>query len=178
MRRSLIALAVFFFFQPWVFSAGPQEAAPPGPLPVSRVYFSPKGGCTLAIFNAIAQAKSSILVQAYSFTSATIADALVNAQRRGVKVEVIIDKKRKRERKGKIKFLVKSGIPVAVDGEHKKAHDKVMIIDGKTVITGSFDFTKEAEAQDAENLLVLDDAVLAAAYTEHWKTHRQHSKPY
>ena len=60
-------------------------------LPI-QVYFSPKGGCTEAVVDALSKAKSTVLVQAYSFTSAPIAKALTDAHRRGVKIQVILDK--------------------------------------------------------------------------------------
>jgi phosphatidylserine/phosphatidylglycerophosphate/cardiolipin synthase-like enzyme len=58
----------------------------------TQVCFSPRGGCTEAIISQIDKAKSEILVQAYSFTSAPIAKALLNAHKRGIKVEAILDK--------------------------------------------------------------------------------------
>ena len=53
-----------------------------------------------------------------------------------------------------------------------------MVIDGRTVITGSFNFTKAAEEKNAEDLLVIDDPELAAKYTVNWKAHLGHSVPY
>ena len=53
-----------------------------------------------------------------------------------------------------------------------------MIIDGLTVITGSFNFTRAAEENNAENLLVIQDAQMAARYAQNWEIHRQHSEPY
>ncbi|MGC8602602.1 MAG: phospholipase D-like domain-containing protein [Desulfomonilaceae bacterium] len=61
-----------------------------------QVYFSPNGGCTQAIVNEINNSKSEILVQAYSFTSTPIAKALLEAHKRGVKVEVILDKSQRK----------------------------------------------------------------------------------
>ena len=53
-----------------------------------------------------------------------------------------------------------------------------MIIDGETVITGSFNFTKAAEENNAENLLVIHDWKLVEAYTRNWKEHERHSEVY
>jgi len=80
----------------------------------AQVYFSPKGGCTEAIIDQINNAKSEILVQAYSFTSAPIAKALLQAQKRGIKVEAILDKSQRREKYTSATFLVNSGIPAFV----------------------------------------------------------------
>ena len=57
--------------------------------------------------------------------------------------------------------LVNAGIPVLIDAKHAIAHNKVMVIDDQTVITGSFNFTKAAEEHNAENLLVIRDKDLA-----------------
>jgi len=123
--------------------------------PTIEVYFSPHGGCTEAIIRELDKAKSTILVQAYSFTSAPIAKALLSAHKRGVKVEVILDKSQVNQRYSSATFLYNQGIPVKIDAQHAIAHNKVMIIDGETVITGSFNFTKAAKENNAENLLVI-----------------------
>jgi phosphatidylserine/phosphatidylglycerophosphate/cardiolipin synthase-like enzyme len=143
-----------------------------------EVYFSPHGGCTDAIIRELNQAKHTILVQAYSFTSAPIAKALLNAHKRGVKVEVILDKSQRTEKYSSATFLFNNGIPVKIDAKHAIAHNKVIIIDSDTVITGSFNFTKAAEEKNAENLLVIRDKKLASLYIKNWKEHERHSEAY
>jgi phosphatidylserine/phosphatidylglycerophosphate/cardiolipin synthase-like enzyme len=143
-----------------------------------QVFFSPKGGCTPAVVTNLNQAKVSVLVQAYSFTSAPIAKALESAHNRGVKVEVILDKSQRTEKYSEADFLSHAGIPVFIDAKHAIAHNKVMVIDGRTVLTGSFNFTKAAEENNAENLLVISDAALAAKYSTNWQAHYQHSEAY
>ena len=103
-----------------------------------EVYFSPKGGCTEAIVKEISHAKSEIYIQAYSFTSAPIAKALVNAHKRGIKVEAILDKSNVTGNYSSATFLSNNGIPVFIDSQHAIAHNKIIIIDKETVITGSF----------------------------------------
>lgn len=142
------------------------------------VYFLPEGGCARAIVNAIRQAKRSILIQACSFTSYSIAQALIDAMKRGVKVEAIFDKKQIHERKTKIGLIAKEGVAVYLDGLHAIAHNKVIIIDSNTVITGSFNFTDTAEEQNAENLLIIGNTALASAYTNNWITHKTHWERY
>ncbi len=144
----------------------------------AQVYFSPRGGAQTAIVDAIGQARESIYVQAYSFTSAPIAKSLVDAARRGVKVVVILDKSQRSERYTGATFLRNEGIPVYIDDKHAIAHNKVMVIDGDEVVTGSFNFTKAAEEKNAENLLIIKDAGLAKLYMENWKNHREHSESY
>jgi phosphatidylserine/phosphatidylglycerophosphate/cardiolipin synthase-like enzyme len=142
------------------------------------VYFSPNGGCTDAIVNEIGNAKSEILVQAYSFTSTPIAKSLLEAHKRGVKVEAILDKSQRKQNYSSATFLANSRIPTFIDDAHAIAHNKIMIIDGTTVITGSFNFTKAAEIRNAENLLIIKSPELAKLYIENWKHHKEHSEPY
>ena len=144
----------------------------------AHVYFSPNGGCTEAIVREIDNAKSEILIQAYSFTSAPIAKALTSAFKRGVKVEAILDKSQRKERYTSATFISDAGIPTFIDDKHAIAHNKIMIIDRETVITGSFNFTKAAEEKNAENLLILKNKELAKIYMENWEKHKEHSEKY
>jgi phosphatidylserine/phosphatidylglycerophosphate/cardiolipin synthase-like enzyme len=142
------------------------------------VYFSPKGGCTEAVEKELDHAEKSIRVQAYSFTSAPIAKALVDAKRRGVDVEVILDKSQRSERYSSADFVAHAGIPTFIDAAHAIAHNKIIIVDAEVVLTGSFNFTKAAEEKNAENLLVIHDKALAAKYRENWEIHQRHSEEY
>ena len=142
------------------------------------VYFSPDGGCTQAIVAELQKAKSTIFVQAYSFTSTPIAKALIEAHKRGVKVQVILDKSQRSEKYSSADFVAHAGIETLIDAKHAIAHNKIMVIDGAVVITGSFNFTKAAEEKNAENLLIIQDTALAARYIENWKVHASHSEPY
>jgi phosphatidylserine/phosphatidylglycerophosphate/cardiolipin synthase-like enzyme len=143
-----------------------------------EVYFSPHGGATDAIVRELNKSQNTVLVQAYPFTSAPIAKAILNSHKRGIKIEVILDKNQKTQKYSSATFLYNQGIPVKIDAQHAIAHNKVMIIDGETVITGSFNFTKAAEENNAENLLVIRDKNLAERYTKNWQEHDRHSEVY
>ena len=143
------------------------------------VHFSPHGGCTDAVVRELTAAQKQVLVQAYSFTSAPIAKALMDAHKRGVKVLAVLDKSNQTDRYSAATFLANVGIPTLIDSQHAIAHAKVMVIDDTTVITGSFNFTKAAEERNAENLLVIKDAPeLAKAYEANIHEHAAHSHPY
>jgi phosphatidylserine/phosphatidylglycerophosphate/cardiolipin synthase-like enzyme len=102
----------------------------------------------------------------------------LEAHRRGIKVEAILDKSQRKHNYTSAMFLANSSIPTFIDDVHAIAHNKVMIIDAQTVITGSFNFSKAAEEKNAENLLIIKSPELAKLYTENWKCHREHSEPY
>jgi len=143
-----------------------------------EVCFTPPGDCTALLVREIRRARRSILVQAYGFTSAPIAQALAEAQRRGVAVRAILDRSTVGERYSVATYLSRAGIPVLLDDPPGLAHNKVMVMDGETVVTGSFNFTRAAEDRNAENLLVLRDPRLAAAYAANWERRRAGSRPY
>ena len=142
----------------------------------AQVYFSPHGGCQDAIVREIGKSKQEILVQAYSFTSKEIAKALIDAHKRGVHVETILDKSNKSQKYSAADFTFNMGIPTFIDAQHAIAHNKIMVVDKETVITGSFNFTKAAEEKNAENLLILKSKELAKQYIDNWNKHKGHSQ--
>ncbi len=117
-------------------------------------------------------------MQAYSFTSREIAAALDNAKARGVVVHVILDKSNIKESTNADANIAGHGISILVDSKHSIAHNKVIVIDGQVVITGSFNFTEQAEHSNAENLLVIHDRAIAERYLANWHDHEAHSDPY
>jgi len=144
-----------------------------------EVFFSPNGGATEAIVREIVKARQEILVQAYSFTSKPIANALLDAHRRGIKVVAVLDKSQRTEKYSGATFLANAGIPVYIDSQHAIAHNKIMIIDRQTLITGSFNFTKAAEERNAENLLVIKgNPQLIGKYLSNFEEHKGHSELY
>jgi phosphatidylserine/phosphatidylglycerophosphate/cardiolipin synthase-like enzyme len=146
--------------------------------PSWHVCFTPGDQCADHLIAVLDAAKLSIRVQAYSFTAKEIADALIRARIRGVDVVVILDKSQTRERFSMIDEMKDGGILVYIDECCAIAHNKVMIIDERTVVTGSYNFTKSAEVRNAENMLIIDDPALAARYLANWQNHRQGSDAY
>lgn len=144
-----------------------------------EAYFSPRGGATEAIVKEINAAKEEILVQAYSFTSATIAKALVDAHKRSIMIEVVLDKSQEKEKYTSADFVAHAGIPTYIDSIHAIAHNKIIIIDRSTLITGSFNFTKAAEEKNAENLLIIKGNMpLVEKYIRNYEEHKGHSEVY
>jgi phosphatidylserine/phosphatidylglycerophosphate/cardiolipin synthase-like enzyme len=146
-----------------------------GRVPPLEVYFSPHDGATAAIVRELDRARVEILVQAYSFTSAPIAESLLKAHKRGIKVAVILDKSQKTQKYSSATFLAHARIPTYIDAEHAIAHNKIILIDRSVVITGSFNFTKAAEERNAENLLIIRSKDLVKPYLDNWQHHRDHS---
>jgi phosphatidylserine/phosphatidylglycerophosphate/cardiolipin synthase-like enzyme len=168
MNKFLIFLILIF--SPLLSYASPFEANA-----TYDVCFTPGGNCTQDIINTISSAQQSIYVQAYSFTSRPIEKALVSAKKRGLIVDVIFDKSIL-EHSGTAWFFIRNHIPVWIDSNPAIAHNKVMIIDEKKVITGSFNFTYAAQEKNAENVLIIKDSELANKYLNAWQERKSASK--
>jgi phosphatidylserine/phosphatidylglycerophosphate/cardiolipin synthase-like enzyme len=103
----------------------------------------------------------------------------MEAYKRGVQILAVLDKSNETDKYSAATFLVNAGIQTLIDDQHAIPHNKVMVIDSATVITGSFNFTKAAEEKNAENLLVITDAPeLVKAYEANIQAHAAHSHPY
>ena len=141
-------------------------------------YYSPKGGCTDALVHEIKSARREILVQAYSFTSDPLTYGLIEAKKRGVNVEVLLDRSNEQDKYSDLRIMLEHNLAPLIDHEHAIAHNKIMIIDHKVLITGSFNFTNQAEKENAENLLIVKGMPeLIAAYRKNFLAHKEHCKP-
>jgi len=144
-----------------------------------EVGFSPEGSAEALVLKAINSAHNSINVLAYSFTSQPIAEALVMAHKRGIDIQVVVDRSQKTEKYTSATFLANAGIPVRIDYQHAIAHNKVMIIDRRHVETGSFNYTAAAAHKNAENAIVIwNNVPLAEIYLTDWNRHWQHLEDY
>ncbi len=142
-----------------------------------QVYYSPKGGCQEAVVREVNRARQEVLVMAYSFTNDAITNALVEAKKRGLTVDILLDHSNEKERYTELDVFLKHGLDPHIDAEHAIAHNKIMIIDKRTVITGSFNFTNQAEHENAENLLVIKGhPELPRQYRDNFFKHKAHCK--
>ncbi len=130
--------------------------------------FTPPSGCASVIVKEISNAKESIYVQAYGMTSPVIVESLVKAKEKGLKVRILLDKSNLKDKWSKIRELQDSGIDVGIDRVSGIAHNKVMIIDRVKVITGSFNFTRSADNRNAENVIIINNELVAKQYLNNW----------
>jgi phosphatidylserine/phosphatidylglycerophosphate/cardiolipin synthase-like enzyme len=143
-----------------------------------RAYFSPKGGGQEAIVAALSGARKEILVQAYAFAAEPLAKALVAAKERGVHVDIVLDPGNEKDRPSDLGTFLEHALDVRLDADHRAARGQVIIIDGRTVITGSSPFTTEAEDEEAGSLLIIKGHPdLPRFYRESFLQHKAHSTP-
>lgn len=135
---------------------------------IVQTCFSPQGKCSAHILREIEAAKQELLVAVYAFTSDDLASALVKAKKRGVVVQVVVDREFDRTNENsKGKFFDVEKIPVRrVSGAAAKAgdkdtglmHQKFAVVDRRVVFTGSYNWTQSADIRNDENLLMFRDA--------------------
>jgi len=149
-----------------------------------KLAFTPEDAADRMVISAINNAHRQILVQAFSFTHADIAHALIKAKKRGVDVQLIADAEQTdKTLPNMITEIAASGSPTFLDSLHQSAHNKIMVIDAGTadsaVITGSFNFTYAAQFKNAENLIIFHgNPEITAAYQQNWEHHLAHSVRY
>lgn len=147
-----------------------------------RLGFSPgseRGSAQQLVIDEIGKAHKQLLIAAYEFTSAPIAAAVVAAKQRGVDVQVVLD--RTQARPGgysAARFLAHAGVNVRIDYVPAIMHNKFLCIDGTTVQTGSFNYTKSAASRNAENAIAIDDPQLALQYATEFLRLSRESQPY
>lgn len=129
-----------------------------------KTCFTPKEHCLESIIDLIEGSTRSVYIQAYILSSQEIADSLVSAHKKGVEVKVLIDKQQLFVEWSKISFLISNEVPVYTDILATLAHNKVIVIDKKIVVTGSYNFSHAAESRNAENIIVIHDPKVAESY--------------
>lgn len=164
-------------------SAGEAPAAGTAPPTDGRAWVqmatSPDGGALQLVVNTIESAHTSIRVAAYSFTSKSIAAALVRKHKAGVSVTVLMDKSQLTEKYTSATFLANAGIPVRINSRYAIQHSKILIVDGDTVQSGSFNYTEAASRRNSENVLVVwHHAALAKQYGDYWRRLWEEGEPY
>ena len=158
--------------------AAPQTSMASASTSAFSVGFSPSHTALAVVMEEINNAQHTIDVEAYSFTSKEISKALVRAKKRGVDVRVVADKKANSARYSSVTYLANHKVPVRLNGRYAIMHDKVMLFDGVTLQTGSFNYTAAADRSNAENVLVIrNQPQLVAVYQEEFERLWQESTP-
>jgi phosphatidylserine/phosphatidylglycerophosphate/cardiolipin synthase-like enzyme len=130
---------------------------------IDGVYFSPSGGCENQVIDWINKANSSIHVLIYSFTLDSVGTALIEAHDRHIEVKIVFEKGQIGQ-SSEYQRLRNSAVDVRNDTNPSYMHDKIMIVDGKIVLTGSFNWSNNAENENNENLLIITSTSLATTY--------------
>jgi phosphatidylserine/phosphatidylglycerophosphate/cardiolipin synthase-like enzyme len=141
-----------------------------------NVCFTPDEDCQGKIVGLISKAHKKIYVQAYSFTNEQIANALIDAHKRKIEVNILLDKGQLNATNSKYNNVKNAGVNTKIDYKPAIAHNKIIIIDDVVVITGSYNFTNAAQERNAENVLFVYNRQLAGKYLANWRKRSEASK--
>lgn len=155
---SLLALSAILILSKMAFCPTSRE------VPQVEVFFSPQDNCAREIISRIDDAKSSVYIAMYFFTSRPIAQALVKAKDRGVDVKVCLDKEQPSYEYSKSEYLHNKGINMRLIGGSGIMHHKFCVIDEHMVITGSYNWTARADLENDESLVVINSREIAKKF--------------
>ena len=117
-------------------------------------YFAPENDTISPLLKEVKSAKKSIYFMAFSFTHDKLGNAMRDRYKKGIPVEGVFEE-RQIDEHSEYESMKNAGIPVISDDGPGTMHHKVILIDEETVITGSYNFSKRAEEQNSENLLII-----------------------
>jgi hypothetical protein len=132
-------------------------------------YFCPEDKCSAQVLRELGSANVSIDFLLYDLTDTNIAQLLIDKFKSGIRVQGIMEGSRVNMKYSAYKNLVAAGIPISTDGEKGLLHHKVFIIDNTTVITGSYNPTKNADTGNDENLLILSHPDIAQKFLQEYR---------
>ena len=139
-------------------------------IPGTRVLFSPKGGTSKELALLIKAAKEDVAVAAYAFSSKYLGQALSAALKRGVKIRVLLDWDNARKAYSIDEWLAGEGIDIRfIEIKRGSMHHKFILIDGKLLITGSYNFTNESEFRNHEAAIFTNNKALIQSFVSEFE---------
>ena len=143
---------------------------PPAAVPArtsrSEVYFSPYDDCVAAIRRFLGDAAHRLDICLFTIADDRLTSAVLDAHRRGVRVRLLTDNDKLYDRGSDVRQLSGAGLPVRIDRTSDHMHHKFAIADNRTVLTGSYNWTRSAAELNHENLLITDDVAIVRRYTQ------------
>lgn len=130
------------------------------------IFTSEDGALEQAIIPLVGGAQSSIRFLAFSFTDYPLANAMITRAQAGVSVAGVYENVGSSTEAAEFRTLHCAGVPVRKDGNPSFMHNKVVIVDGRFVITGSMNFSTSAEESNDENVIILDNPEIASQYLQ------------
>ena len=131
---------------------------------LAEAHFSPGEDCRRQLLDLLVGARHSLDISVFTISDDRLADAILLAHKRGVITRLITDDNKARDQGSDIFYLIDQGVPVRMDSSENHMHHKFAIIDRKTLVNGSFNWTRSATEYNQENILVTDETKLVSAY--------------
>ena len=146
-------------------STADQQSVVVNGMPI-QVYFSPEDDVMNRIIPIVRGAQSSIRFLAFSFTDYPLAQAMIDRAGRGVDVAGVYEKVGSETESSELRTFFCAKVPARQDGNPRFLHDKLIIVDNRYVITGSFNFSTNATESNDENVIIIDNPDIANLYMQ------------
>jgi len=137
----------------------------------TEAFFSPEEVIKESILKELDSATSTIDLAIHEITSLDMAQALVKAKQRSVKVRIVADSKKAKLRNSQINYLIHQGIPVKVLGGKEKGvmNHRFVVFDGKRVLIGTFDWSGTSARWNYETILIIDESEVVAIFQKEFE---------
>ena len=130
----------------------------------TEVLFSPGEACMDRIVNLFDGARQRVDACVFTITDDRISSAMTRAAARGIRVRLVADDDKSGDRGSDVERLSTSGVGVVIDRSSAHMHHKFALFDGRTALTGSYNWTRSAAESNEENVLVTDDHRVVAEF--------------
>lgn len=127
--------------------------------------FSPGDACGKHIRSLMREAQERLDICVFTISDNDIADAIKNAFDRGINVRIVTDNDKLWDEGSDIKALYEHGIEVKIDQTDYHMHHKFMVVDGHTVLTGSYNWTRSAAQFNHENIISFTDRQVSQKFS-------------
>lgn len=131
-----------------------------------QIFFAAEDDVAEQMIPMISKAEKSLHFMAFSFTHDGMGTAILDRFQNGVETKGIFETRGSETKYSELPHLYCAGVPVRQDGNPGTFHHKAIVIDAQTVITGSFNFSKNANQNNDENVLIVTNSAIAAKYLE------------
>lgn len=131
--------------------------------------FAPENGVAKALMSEVRRANRTVDFMAFTLTSKDLAKAMVERAQKGARVRALFDTQQAASKYSQDDFLSERGVQVFLDKNSGFMHNKVIIVDAETVVTGSYNFSKAAETKNDENVLIIHSPAIAKEYEDRFE---------
>lgn len=137
---------------------------------ISDAYFSPGEECRNAIIRELQQAQEAIDICVFTISDNVISNKIVETYHRGIPVRILTDNDKSLDRGSDIDQFYREGISVKMDNTSNHMHHKFMVVDGDTLLTGSYNWTRSAAMYNHENILITKDTTVIKDYRDEFES--------
>ncbi|MCA8996044.1 MAG: endonuclease [Planctomycetaceae bacterium] len=132
----------------------------------SEAWFSPGDGCRDRIRSLFNQARHCVDVCVFTITDNEVSEVIAAAHNRGVELRIVSDNDKAFDTGSDIDRLIEHGVPVRIDRTEHHMHHKFAIFDNSILVTGSYNWTRSAAANNEENIIVTGDKTLIRRFQQ------------